>query len=187
MVYSNPVYNMWSFRLSVLSKLTSCNLFSFRSLGDPATYPEVSVVSSLHRGTPEVCRGWQLQVSFVSVIGTAGVVVFTLMKFPQPEGELFQLWTLLKVSSSPLMARLPRHSLKTVHFGDKTSFSLSHGNMGVAVKLKGVNAQEAGWKRTGSRFHLSPQGVPSSIRHWWLSQAASQILCSDTGLAVWQF
>lgn len=172
---------MWSIRLSVLSKLTSSNLFSFRLLGDPATCPEVSVVSSLHRGTPEVCRGWQLQVSFISVIGTAGVVVHVhtqswkfVWMFTLPEDELFLLWTLLKFSSSPLMIRLPRHSLKTVHFGHKTRFCLSHGNMEVAVKLTGVSRQEAGWKRTGSRFHLSPQGIPSSSRHWWLSQAASK-------------
>lgn len=45
-------------------KLTSSNVLFyfifFRLLGDPATCPEVSVVSSLHRGTPEVCGGWQL-------------------------------------------------------------------------------------------------------------------------------
>lgn len=37
--------------------------FSYRLLGDSATCPKVSVVSPLYRGAPEVCGGWQLQVS----------------------------------------------------------------------------------------------------------------------------
>lgn len=72
----------------------------------------------------------------------------------------------------------------SVHVGHNTRFSVAHGNTEVGVKLTGVSVQEAGWKTSGRWFYLSPQGAPSSSRHWWLSQAAPQIFCSQIGLAV---
>lgn len=48
--------------VSILNNFDSCPLF-YRLLGKPATRSKVPVIRPLHRGTPEVCRGWQFQVS----------------------------------------------------------------------------------------------------------------------------
>lgn len=173
-----------SFR--VFFKMISSNLSFFRSSCDPPTCPEVSVVSSLHRRTPEVCRGWQLQVSFILVPGSAWAIVIlychkTFCGYSSfSEDEPFLLWTLLKVlrflklweymSTLVMMQAFPQHM---------ETWKWAWNWQGSLCRKQDVKQQATGFIFLPREF-IDPVSTDDFFRQHLRSSSLKQVWLSDT-------